>query len=93
MTNVRKPINTPATVHAEVQNAEGDALTGYTFDFASDHEPAVVLDAQDATVTGTAVETVTVTATTTFPDGSVQTGSAAVDFFDDTPVKVVVTAS
>lgn len=93
MTNVRKPIGTPATFHAEVQNKEGDALPGFTFNFTSDVETPVVVDAQDATVTGNAIETVTVTATTVFPDGSTQTGTAAADFFDNTPAKVVVTAS
>jgi hypothetical protein len=93
MSNVRKPVGDFATFHAEVHNEAGEALTGYTFAFTSDVDTVGVVDAQDATVTGSTVETVTVTATTTFPDGSSNSGTAAADFFDNVPVSVVVTAS
>ena len=94
MTNLRKPVGDVATYRAAVVNNEGEELSGYAFTFTTDAaETVTVVDAQDATVVGSAIETVAVTASTVFPDGSTVTGSAACDFFDNTPASVVVTVS
>lgn len=93
MTNLQKPVGETATFSAVVKNAEGVVLPGYAFDFTSDVDTVTAVDATDATVTGSTVETVTVTATTTFPDGTTHSGTAAVDFVDNTPATVEVTAS
>jgi len=93
MANLQKPVGGTAVFTAVVRNREGVALPGYAFTFTSDVDTVTQVDAQDATVTGGAVETVTVTASTVFPDGTTNSGFASVDFVDNTPATVEVTAA
>jgi hypothetical protein len=93
MTNLQKSVGDTATFTAVVKNAEGVVLPGYEFTFTSDTDTVTAVDGQDATVVGSTVETVTVTATTVFPDGTEHSAEAAVDFVDNTPATVEVTAS
>jgi hypothetical protein len=88
MTNIQKPVGETATFTAVVTNAEGVVLD-VPVTFTSDVDTVVVVDARDATLVGTAIETVTVTATAS----NGVAGSAAVDFVDNTPATVVVTAA
>lgn len=89
MSDAQKNVGDTATITAVVRNSRGVALD-VPVTFSSDLETVNVLDARDATLVGNAVETVTITATA----GNGVSGSATVDFVEDTtPATVEVTVA
>ena len=89
MSDVQKLVGDTATITATVRNSRGVALD-VPVTFTSDLETVNVTDARDATLVGNAVETVTITATAS----NGVSGSATVDFIEDTtPATVEVAVS
>lgn len=93
--SVQKPIGSVATFTAVVTNAEGvvlpDAIVTFTTDSADPVTPDPA-DPQTATLIGTTIETVTVTATVEGADGPISASDTA-DFSDNTPAAITLTAS
>lgn len=92
--SVTKPVGATATFTATVLNAEGVSLPDAVVTFTDDvTDPVVpVPGTQSATVVGTALETVTVTATVQGANGPL-TATDTATFVDNTPAVVTVTAS
>jgi hypothetical protein len=93
---VKKPVGEIATFTAVVTNAEGVALPGavvtFTDDSATDHPVVDPASPQVATVKGTVIEVVTVTATVQGATGPISATDSA-DFVDNTPAAVTLVAS
>lgn len=92
---VNKPVGDVATFTATVKNKEGLLLPNAAVVFTDDATDPVVVDptnAQVGTVTGSAIETVTVTATAQGADGPISATDTA-DFQDNVPASVEVAAS
>ena len=93
--SVTKPIGATATFTATVVNAEGVALPDAVVVFTDDvTDPVIPVTGapQSATVVGTVLETVTVTATVQGATGPLTATDTAV-FVDNTPAAVTVVAS
>lgn len=92
---VNKPIGTAAFFTAEVRNAEGVLLPDAVVTFTDDSADPVVVDPASphvGVVTGSTIETVTVTASVDGADGPV-TATDTATFSDNTPASITLTAS
>ncbi len=91
---VKKPVGATATLTAVVTNAEGVALPDAVVTFTDDSADAVTVTADPhiATLVGTSIETVTVTASVQGADGPI-TATDSVDYVDNTPANITLVAS
>lgn len=93
--SINKPVGDIATFTAVVTNAEGTPLPNAIVTFTDDSADPVIptaANAQIGTVTGTTVETVTVTATVQGATGPISATDSA-NFQDNTPAGITLTAS
>ncbi len=93
--SVTKPVGATATFTAVVTNNEGVELAGAVVTFTDDSADAVAATADNphvATLVGTSIETVTVTATVQGANGPI-TATDSATFVDNTPAAVTLTAS
>jgi len=91
----QKPVGGVATFVAEVRNKDLVLLPDAQVAFTDDSADAPVVDPANphtATVTGSSVETVTVTATVQGADGPISATDVAV-FVDNVPASVTLVAS
>lgn len=92
---VKKPVGATATLTAIVSNAEGVLLPDAVVTFTDDSADAVTPTAanlQVATLTGTSIETVNVTASVNGANGPITATDSAV-FVDNTPAAITLVAS
>lgn len=93
--SVTKPVGATATFTAVVTNAEGVELPDAVVTFTDDSTDAVTPtpdNAHVATLTGTSIETVNVTASVDGANGPITATDSAV-FVDNTPAAITLVAS